>query len=67
MIVFLLTLFLLVSGYCNGKSHFVKALFFVKISCTSVVGRKAKGIQTINKPNVTYLFLFLILEKRSCS
>ena len=45
---------------CNGKLHFVKALTFVKINCTSVIGRKTND----NKPNVSYLFLFLVLENK---
>ena len=35
---------------CNAKLYFVKAFSFVKIDCTSEIGRKAKGIKMIINP-----------------
>ena len=35
---------------CNAKLCFMKAFSFVKINCTSVIGRKAKGIKMIINP-----------------
>ena len=73
MIVFLFMLFLFVMRIdmyqfccsCNTKLYFVKAFSFVKINCTSVIGRKeGKRYKNDNKPTVTYLFLFLSLENK---